>query len=201
MKKQLLLIFTKNPVLGEVKTRLASTIGDEKALMIFHNLIGKTADTVEPLSAHKTLYYSNKLEFNDLWKNRVSDKKVQKGNNLGERMGNAFKNGFENGFSQIVVIGTDLWDLEAKNIEQAFEALESKSAVIGPATDGGYYLLGLSEWIPEVFENKEWGTSTVFEETVQNLKNKKIALLESKNDIDYYEDLRTFPELLKLIDR
>ena len=201
MNKRLLLVFTKNPQLGKVKTRLAKSIGDEKALFIFRKLIEKTAQTIGSIPVHKSLYYSDYIENEDPWDTQVSEKKIQNGETLGERMSNAFQDGFENGFEQIVIIGTDLWNLESNDIDQAFRALETNTAVIGPATDGGYYLLGLSQLIPEVFKNKNWGTASVFKDTMDDFKEQKVALLKPKNDVDYYEDLRTFPELLNLLDQ
>ena len=93
MEKKLLLIFTKNPQLGMVKTRLAKTIGNEKALLIFHKLINKTAVVVDGVDAHKSLYYSDFIDDQDIWEGRVRNKKIQEGNSLGERMANAFKIG------------------------------------------------------------------------------------------------------------
>ena len=196
MNKRLLLVFTKNPQLGKVKTRLAKSIGDEKALLIFRKLIEKTAETIGSISVHKNLYYSEFIQNGDPWDTQVSEKRIQNGDNLGERMSNAFQDGFEQGFEQIIIIGTDLWDLESSDIDQAFKALENNTAVLGPATDGGYYLLGLSQWIPKIFENKNWGTASVLKDTMDDFKEQKVALLKPKNDVDYYEDLRTFPELL-----
>ena len=201
MNKRQLLVFTKNPQLGKVKTRLAKSIGEEKALFIFQKLIEKTAQTIGSISVHKSLYYSEFIENGDLWDTQVSEKKIQNGNTLGERMSNAFQDGFEKGFEQIVIIGTDLWDLESSDIDQAFKVLETNTAVIGPATDGGYYLLGLSQWMPEVFKNKIWGTASILNDTMDDFKERKLALLKPKNDVDYYEDLRTFPELLNLLDQ
>ena len=201
MNKRLLLVFTKNPQLGKVKTRLAKSIGDEKALFIFQKLIEKTAQTIGAISVHKSLYYSEFIENGDPWDAQVSEKKIQNGDTLGERMSTAFEDGFEKGFEQIVIIGTDLWDLESSDIEQAFKALETNTAVIGPATDGGYYLLGLSQLMPEVFKNKHWGTASVLNDTMNDFKEREVALLKPKNDVDYYEDLRTFPELLNLLDQ
>lgn len=201
MNKRQLLVFTKNPQLGKVKTRLAKSIGEEKALFIFQKLIEKTAQTIGSISVHKSLYYSEFIENGDLWDTQVSEKKIQNGNTLGERMSNAFQDGFEKGFEQIVIIGTDLWDLESSDIDQAFKVLETNTAVIGPATDGGYYLLGLSQWMPEVFKNKIWGTASILNDTMEDFKERKLALLKPKNDVDYYEDLRTFPELLNLLDQ
>ena len=201
MNKRQLLVFTKNPQLGKVKTRLAKSIGEEKALFIFQKLIEKTAQTIGSISVHKSLYYSEFIENGDLWDTQVSEKKIQNGNTLGERMSNAFQDGFEKGFEQIVIIGTDLWDLESSDIDQAFKVLETNTAVIGPATDGGYYLLGLSLWMPEVFKNKIWGTASILNDTMDHFKERKVVLLKPKNDVDYYEDLRTFPELLNLLDQ
>ena len=201
MNKRQILVFTKNPQLGKVKTRLAKSIGKEKSLFIFRKLIEKTAQTIGSISVHKSLYYSEFIENGNLWDTQVSEKKIQNGDTLGERMSNAFQDGFEKGFEQIVIIGTDLWDLESSDIDQAFKALETNAAVIGPATDGGYYLLGLSQWMPEVFKNKNWGTASVLNDTMDDFKERKVALLKPKNDVDNYEDLRTFPELLNLLDQ
>ena len=91
MNKRLLLVFTKNPLLGKVKTRLAKSIGDEKALFIFQKLIEKTAQTIGSISVHKNLYYSEFVENEDPWDTQVSEKKIQNGYTLGERMSNAFQ--------------------------------------------------------------------------------------------------------------
>lgn len=201
MGKELLLIFTKNPQLGKVKTRLAKTIGDEKALFIFNKLLSKTSKVVEKVNMHKSLYYSDYIHDKDLWEGRVSDKNIQEGNCLGERMANAFKKGFDDGFNRIIIIGTDLWDLDPKIIKKSFKALKNKDGVIGPAMDGGYYLLGLSKWIPQVFDRKNWGSSSVFDDTVADFKKNTLVQLETKNDVDYFEDLITNPELLHLLDQ
>ena len=200
MDKNLLIIFAKNPILGKAKTRLAASIGEKKALVIYKKLIEKTANIIGELSIEKELYYSDFIEKNDVWNNKVTRKKTQRGKSLGERMENAFKNGFAEGYKNIVIIGTDLWDLETLEIEKAFESLEKNEGVIGPAQDGGYYLLGLSKWNPTVFQNKKWGTSTVLNETLACFENKIVDNLKTKNDIDTIEDLRAFPDLIKFIE-
>jgi rSAM/selenodomain-associated transferase 1 len=200
MDKNLLIIFAKNPILGKAKTRLAATIGEKKALVIYKKLIEKTANIIGELSIEKELYYSDFIEKNDLWNNKVTRKKIQRGKSLGERMENAFKNGFAEGYKNIVIIGTDLWDLETLEIEKAFVSLEKNEGVIGPAQDGGYYLLGLSKWNPTVFQNKKWGTSTVLNETLACFDKKVVDNLKTKNDIDTIEDLRDFPDLIKFIE-
>jgi rSAM/selenodomain-associated transferase 1 len=200
MDKNLLIIFAKNPILGKAKTRLAASIGEKKALVIYKKLIEKTANIIGELSIEKELYYSDFIEKNDVWNNKVTRKKTQRGKSLGERMENAFKKGFAEGYKNIVIIGTDLWDLETLEIEKAFESLEKNEGVIGPAQDGGYYLLGLSKWNPTVFQNKKWGTSTVLNETLACFDNKIVDNLKTKNDIDTIEDLRAFPDLIKFIE-
>ncbi|MCH1539206.1 MAG: TIGR04282 family arsenosugar biosynthesis glycosyltransferase [Flavobacteriaceae bacterium] len=200
MDKNLLIIFAKNSILGKAKTRLAASIGEKKALVIYKKLIEKTANIIGELSIEKELYYSDFIEKNDVWNNKVTRKKTQRGKSLGERMENAFKNGFAEGYKNIVIIGTDLWDLEALEIEKAFVSLEKNEGVIGPAQDGGYYLLGLSKWNPTVFQNKKWGTSTVLKETLACFDKKVVDNLKTKNDIDTIEDLRAFPDLIKFIE-
>ena len=90
MDKNLLIIFAKNPILGKAKTRLAASIGEKKALVIYKKLIEKTANIIGELSIEKELYYSDFIEKNDVWNNKVTRKKTQQGKSLGERMENAF---------------------------------------------------------------------------------------------------------------
>ena len=105
-------------------------------------------------------------------------------------MANAFTKGFADGFERIIVIGSDMYDLSKSDIDHAFTTLEDSNFVIGPAEDGGYYLLGMNTYNPDVFKDKEWGTQTVFDDTMNNLKNETIKLLETRNDVDLYEDIK-----------
>ncbi len=195
MSKNLLLIFTRNPELGKVKTRLAKSLGDEKALAIYKILLEKTQSETSKLNCIKRVYYTENIQLNDIWPNEVFEKKLQLGQDLGDRMQQAFKAGFEEGFENIIVIGSDLFDISAEIIEIAFGQLQKNEVVIGPAHDGGYYLLGMKELHPAIFQNKEWGTSTVFKETMKSLENKKVFLTEQLNDIDVIEDMQLHPSL------
>ena len=103
---------------------------------------------------------------------------------------NAFKSGFENNYEKIVIVGSDLYDLKPKHIEEAFHKLDNHDVIIGPAEDGGYYLLGMKKSHPEVFKNKAWGTETVRKNTLNDLENESVFLLEELNDIDTYDDLK-----------
>ena len=191
--KNLLLIFTRNPELGKCKTRLAATIGDEAALKIYEFLLSHTHAITKNLDAAKHVYYSEYIGENDIWIEGGFQKFLQEGPDLGARLKQAFIDGFKAGFEHIIVIGSDLHDLSQHDLEKAFQVLKEKDAVIGPATDGGYYLLGMRQLIPAVFENKDWGTSTVLENTIKDLKGLDVAVLPERNDIDRYEDIAHNP--------
>lgn len=202
MTKQALLIFTRNPVMGKVKTRLAKTVGDQTALDIYTFLLDRTVEVTKPVTAAKFVYYSEEIKEEDIWNTSGYTKKLQEGAHLGTRMLNAFKETFEADadYESILIIGSDMYDITPDHINDAFRQLENNEVVIGPAEDGGYYLLGLTSLIPEIFENKAWGTSTVLKDTLAQLTNKKIHLLERLNDVDVYEDIEhhyAFKQFLK----
>jgi len=189
--KNLLLIFTRNPELGKCKTRLAASIGDESALDIYKFLLNHTSELTRDVNAAKQVWYSEEIWKDDIWDITYFDKRLQRGNDLGIRMANAFLEGFSSNFERIIIIGSDMFDLNKADLNHAFEVLKTKDFVIGPAEDGGYYLLGMNSFNSQVFQNKNWGTSTVLKDTLNDLKNQNIQLLESKNDVDLYEDIAT----------
>ena len=193
MPKNLLLVFTRNPELGKVKTRLAKTVGNATALKIYIFLLERTRDISVKVSADKAVYYSVKVRENDIWDASIFQKHQQVGEDLGIRMLHAFKNGFKAGYEKVMIIGSDLYDLTAETIENAFIALENNEVVIGPAEDGGYYLLGMNSLEEKVFKNKEWGTETVRKDTLEDLKDKKVFLLGELNDVDVFEDIEHHP--------
>lgn len=199
MTKNLSIVFVRNPELGKVKTRLAKTITDKKALNIYILLLRHTESVLQKVSSDKVVYYSEEIQNNDLWSNRYFQKKLQKGNDLGERMQHAFEMAFKEGYEKVVIVGSDLFDLKAVHIENAFKSLENHDLVIGPSLDGGYYLLGMKVLHPAVFKNKQWGTDSVLETTLKNLEQENVKLLEALNDIDTFDDLQGHPELLKKI--
>ncbi|QXP50598.1 TIGR04282 family arsenosugar biosynthesis glycosyltransferase [Cellulophaga sp. HaHa_2_1] len=192
-KENLLLIFTRNPELGKCKTRLAASVGDEKALAIYKFLLNHTEEITKNLTIKKQLYYSEEIWKDDIWGNDIYDKKLQKGINLGLRMENAFKAGFKQGYKKIIVIGSDMYDLTQKDLENAFTQLDTSDFVVGPAEDGGYYLLGMKAVEHAVFTDKAWGTPTVLKDTLKNLEDKNTTLLEKRNDVDVIEDIKDHP--------
>lgn len=187
----LLLIFTRNPELGKCKTRLAAKVGDKAALEIYKFLLAHTVSFTRKLETEKQVFYSEAIWENDLWDNHIYQKKLQNGVDLGVRMQNAFQDGFDSGFEKIIIIGSDMYDLSQEDIEKAFAKLEDHDYVVGPAEDGGYYLLGMTNFKKELFENKAWGTDTVLSHTLEDVKTENHFLLEAKNDVDLYEDIKS----------
>tara|TARA_X000001036_G_C20543388_1_gene751293 strand:- start:261 stop:884 length:624 start_codon:yes stop_codon:yes gene_type:complete len=194
--ESLLIVFAKTPVLGKVKSRLASTLGEEKALWVYQQLLVNTEGVLQNIFFKIVIFYAGKSanEFKGCFKNFF--KKPQQGNDLGERMANAFKWAFTQGYSKVIGIGTDLWDLDQGIIEGALSALDSSDIVLGPAKDGGYYLIGMKEFHSKLFKNKTWSGPDVFEDTLNDLQSKRVALLKEKSDIDFYKDLETHHDLL-----
>ncbi|WP_299005480.1 TIGR04282 family arsenosugar biosynthesis glycosyltransferase [uncultured Tenacibaculum sp.] len=191
--KNLLLIFTRNPELGKVKTRLAKTIGNEAALDIYKFLLEHTKQVTQNLSCDKAVYYSVKVRENDIWNATTYQKHLQDGNDLGIRMHNAFQQAFSTGYEKVVIIGSDLPDLTSEHINKAFEKLNANDVVMGPAEDGGYYLLGMKKLHANIFQNKDWGTSTVRKDTLNDLQNESVHLLETLNDVDVFDDIKNNP--------
>ena len=186
-----LVIFVRNPISGQVKTRLAKDIGDDKALAIYLRLLQHTLEITRKLSFRKFVYYSDDVSDYDLWSIPGYTKRKQRGKDLGEKMYNSFKDLFDQGFNRVLIIGSDCLQLQTKTLEQAVSILDSNSAVLGPARDGGYYLLGLNKLYPNLFINKPWSTDQVFTKTIDDFINKGIsyALLEELSDIDDATDL------------
>jgi rSAM/selenodomain-associated transferase 1 len=190
-QSSLVIIFYRNPELGKVKTRLAKTIGEEMALAIYIKLSSHTRQTTEQLKVDKAVYYSHFVDTEDHWPNELYYKEVQHGNDLGEKMSNALADAFAKGYQRVCVIGTDCLELTPSIIDTAFFQLEKFDAIIGPARDGGYYLLGMKKLFPEFFQNKAWSTNTIASDTIADFK--KLGLryfcLETLTDVDEERDL------------
>jgi len=186
-----LIIFVKNPELGKVKTRLARTIGDEKALYIYKLLLEQTFQVTVPVLAEKKLYYSEFVQNMDQFNDLVYEKHIQSGDGLGDKMYNAMKHSFGEWAGKVVLIGSDCFELNSGIIEEAFKALEESDYVLGPAKDGGYYLIGMKELNLEIFQNKEWSSENVFLDTLLDIKNQEKShyLLPTLSDVDIEEDL------------
>lgn len=194
--KKAIIIFARNPELGKVKTRLAKDIGDKETLRVYEDLLKYTHDLVYDLDCDKFVYYADTVKEMDLWENRRFKKKLQAGKDLGDRMKMAFFDLFEQGYSKVLIIGSDCPGLTSVILDAAFEQLAKHDVVIGPSEDGGYYLLGLTHFIPELFSNKQWSTSSVLPDTLQTANQLKKAtfILPLLYDIDTVADLRRYQE-------
>lgn len=197
--KNCLIIFTRKPEKGKVKTRLAQGIGESKALEIYIYLLKHSAEISSKINAEKQVWYVDSIEKNDVWDDTTFKKYTQPAGDLGEKMKQAFLTNFNNKFEKVLIIGTDLLDINAKTIENAFNLLDQNEVVIGPAEDGGYYLLGTNQFIPNIFEGIAWSSDKVLQQTLNRLGDKKIKLLDEKNDIDYKEDALRHQALKKII--
>jgi len=190
-KRSLLIIFYRNPKAGKVKTRLAASIGKIKAREIYAKLSLHTKNITQNIPFDKIVFYADSIDLMDIWPNATYLKALQEGEDLGERMRNAFVAGFETGYSSIAIIGTDCFELTETVILHAFDALQTVDAVIGPARDGGYYLLGMNKPYSHVFTNKRWSTETVFNETIHDFESIGLQYmkLQELTDVDTEDDL------------
>ena len=201
MADNFLIIFVKNFVPGLVKTRLAEKIGMFLALDVYQELVAYTGEVVGQVEADKMVFYSEYVEVEDMFEGENFEYNVQMGNSLGERMQNAFQYAFDKGYSRVTIIGSDCHQLTPKHLDETFDQLEINDVVIGPAQDGGYYLLGLNGPCPALFEGKEYSHEKVFEELMTEVKSLGLEYyqLETLNDIDTLEDMQDTP-LMQLLD-
>ena len=193
-----LIVFIKNPVIGTVKTRLAKTIGDESALQVYRDLMEKSRKETQEVSADRYLFYSKEIKA-DNWSTEHFYKQLQAEGDLGFKMKSAFAEVIKKN-SKTIIIGSDCYDLTSTIIETAFKELDSNDLVIGPANDGGYYLLGINKFIPELFEEIEWSTEVVLQQTLEKAKQLelKVKCLQELIDIDNIDDLKKSGYSLKI---
>ncbi|WP_297337419.1 TIGR04282 family arsenosugar biosynthesis glycosyltransferase [Algoriphagus sp.] len=197
MKKSAIIIFQKNAELGKVKTRLAKDLGDQTALAIYGQLCAYTHSVCKQVSVEKYLYFSNFIP-QESSPDSSYRFRLQRGKELGERMSNAFYDLFQSDFEKVLIIGTDCPEITPDLLSEAFARLDRSEVVMGPAEDGGYYLLGMREFFPQLFQQMEWSTSEVAIQTKKRLETGKISyeLLPLLTDIDTIEDLEKIKDLI-----
>ena len=175
--------------MGKVKTRLAATVGDEKSLRIYKALLTHTRAVALQVRAHRYLFYGDYINEKDDWDPAFFTKRLQKGKDIGERMAHAFSETLKT-HDRVILVGGDIPELSPAILEEALTGLFSADFVIGPARDGGYYLLGMRAFEPSIFQDISWSTPSVFEQTIQDIKSlgKTCQLLPRLSDVDYEED-------------
>jgi len=190
-----IVLFTKFPKPGHVKTRLAKGIGNEAAAEIQRILLLHLVKE-HSNQQYKLVIAANSQEEAPLLKNLLGNHEiiVQQGKDLGERMSNAFKTLLPK-YEKVCIIGADCPTITNKTIERAFAQLDSKNIVLGPAEDGGYYLVAMKHH-QNIFNDIIWSTSQVLKETLERIKQQDISysLLEKMRDIDEVEDLEFFKD-------
>jgi rSAM/selenodomain-associated transferase 1 len=193
VSKNLVIVFAREPIKGSLKTRLASTFGKEKTLLLYKCFINDIIDTL------KSTQYEFKIagypdvalinsEFGDY------NNFIQESGNLGDKMKNAFNSQFELGYENIVLIGSDTPHIPKGYFEEAFGSLQKNDLILGPSLDGGYYLIAFNKYgfNEKIFDDITWSTSVVLRETLAKSQGKKVHLLKELNDIDTQEDLEEF---------
>lgn len=191
-----LLIFTRYPEPGNTKTRLIPALGAVGAAELQRHMTEHTVNWVRqyrqaaPLSV-EIRFASGSLAQMQTWLGLDLDYTRQGEGDLGDRLTQAFQTAFEQGQQRVVAIGTDCPDLGMSQLSAAFSHLHQADLVLGPATDGGYYLIGLQRWLPEVFQGIDWGSEQVLQQTLAIAQSLQlaVALLQPLTDIDRPENL------------
>jgi rSAM/selenodomain-associated transferase 1 len=201
-----LAVFFRNPVVGQVKTRLARRLGDERAAAAYRAMATELLANLEPIRDIVVPFFDSlpdqgRRPFGDLRGSPTpkepaaacSGIRLQSGRDLGERMAGAFAELFAEGVAQVLLVGSDIPQIDSFLIAGYFQALEAHDAVIGPASDGGYYLIGFKResFSPELFSGIRWSTEQVYRETVARAESLGLSLYSGRTlrDIDTYEDL------------
>ena len=184
-----LIIFVRNPELGKVKTRLAREAGDQKALDIYIALLDHTRKVCLQFNVNKYVFYQGEINNQDDWDCLIFNKQLQTEGDLGKKMMSAFDYVLSRE-EKAVIIGSDCPQISTQIIEKAFESLSTSDIVIGPSVDGGYYLLGMKNVHPFLFENMEWSTSEVFSETKKRIEHLGLTstVIDRLSDVDYLKD-------------
>jgi len=193
--KNCILFFVKYPLAGRVKTRLAEQLGQTLAARLYESFVADILISLEKLDVNFRILFDPPHDQTQFvrWLGDKYTYLPQTGNDLGGKMKNAFEQAFNQGCKKVVIIGSDSPDMPTGFIENAFKGLCENDVVIGPSTDGGYYLIAFSKdrFVPQVFEGIEWSTSSVFDETVKILENcgKTTYILPKWYDVDTKKDL------------
>lgn len=187
-----LIIFVKNPIPGTVKTRIAKTVGNDRAVQVYRHLLQYTQRVTRYTPYRKAVYYADFINPDDGWNGY--EKALQAGNDLGERMATAFREQFAARAEKVVIIGSDCLTITEDHLVQAFRALDHADVVIGPATDGGYYLLGMKRLHNELFVDMPWSEAGLLAQSKAVLATNQqvVALLPELTDVDEWADYQPY---------
>lgn len=208
------LIFTKYPIAGYAKTRLIPAVGAERAAEISRMLTHRAINTARSflkcsphpatLRIHLASSTQQSADLSEEWLGQPDSRSVsresfheQKDGDLGQRLSAAFAASFEDGAGKALVIGADIPEIDADLLIEAFQRLEGVDLVVGPAADGGYYLLGMKKLHLRLFENIPWSTEVVYAITIAKAEEMGLSVfnLRTLRDVDLPEDLPYFEEV------
>ena len=205
--KTSLVVFAKAPVPGTVKTRMQSILGENNCLLLHNALVCHALERIRLLdlpNLDKAVFFAGAPGEVFTYAEQLCiapdiSVEIQFGENLGERLSNALEKKILCGYKKVVFIGTDSPLLGNDIIEEAIESLGAHDVVIGPSADGGYYLIGFSDLIPSILEGISWGSSLVFNQTLEVIKENSLhwKCLKKGFDLDTYEDLVEFYEIAR----
>lgn len=190
------MLFTRYPKAGNTKTRLIPHLGATQAAELQRWMTSSVAGELKAMGpdTERQIHFAGGCRTEmQTWLGRQFRYIPQMAGNLGNRLHQAFVGNFQSGMNAVVAIGADCPDLKQHHLDQALQQLQTHDLVLGPAVDGGYYLIGLRQSQPALFKSIPWGTGEVFERTVAiaNQLNLSIATLETLRDIDRPEDLQS----------
>lgn len=198
--ENVLIVFLRNPVEGRVKSRLAASVGEQKALSVYRQLNEHTRQVALECNADTHVFYSDFVDHDDQWLQSDFGKHQQEGDDSGTRMLNALIMADEMGYSKKVIIGSDCPEITTEIINDAFQKLDEYDVVIGPAMGGDYYLVGVEEIYTELFKEIDWDSKNVFDQTIRVLQNNGVIWYETPilSDVEVEEDL---PKMRKISSR
>ena len=193
-----ILLFVRYPEIGRVKTRLETHLDQDKILSLYRYFVEDILSTLHRSDYPVSVCYwpPEKGEDMQAWLGSSLAYCPQKGEDIGQRMQNAFADAFAKGVDQAILLGSDFPDLDSVILDQAFHALSDNDVTLGPAVDGGYYLIGFnrSAFFKEIFSGISWGTGQVLKNTLEKIDHAgvRVHMLPEWQDIDTFEDLQLF---------
>ena len=186
------IVFLRRPIKGEVKSRLAKDVGESKALEIYNWLLHITFQAIANIKPEVLLYFDKTGNEMPNWSSDFPSY-IQDGINLGLRMKSAVSEQLEK-FEKVILIGSDCPEISEELLNIAFDSLNQNDLVLGPAVDGGIYLLGMNKNLFDVFENVNWGTSAVFNQMIFNAEklHLRTSVLQRLSDVDVIDDFKRY---------
>lgn len=192
-KSNAVIVFLKDPVPGEVKTRIGQTLGMDNAAIIYRKLVEKTKEVLIDFPADIWMFVNKSPERFQPWREDNCYIDIQSDGDLGNKMLHAFHK-IQDRYEYTVLIGTDCPQLDSDILWSAFEALENHHLVLGPAHDGGYYLIGSKCIHPDLFNDIPWSSEVVLQKTLEKAKQLKLSVvqLQQLRDVDDINDVHFF---------